>query len=209
MNGMIKMTTDADAPTMETNTSEDDGKAEKRAARLEKLKKAETLNFAVDAGVRAFLARSAKAQGLDLSHMMQKIVEGYIIDSAPKDSELSKRLTAKRAVIDMTQNFASEMDAAGQFDDHFILNVLKKAASNPTFAEAYATATGAANSKKKSKQAAHRARTTLNQQLGRVIKRTVGAKSLRNDTGRIVRSTANDALISTYTLLTKAAPAAA
>jgi hypothetical protein len=181
-------------------------KAGKRAAKLEKLKKAETINFAVDPGVSAYLTSSAKSQGLDMSHMMQKIIEGYVIETAPKDLDLSKRLSAKRAVIDMAQRTATEMDKAGQFDDHFILNVMKKSAADQSFVEAYTTATvPSADDTNKSKLMARRARITLNQQLGRVIKRTVGAKSMRKEGGGIARSSATDALISTYTLLTKAA----
>lgn len=180
-------------------------KGGKRAAKLEKLKQAETINFAVDPGVRAYLTSSAKAQGLDLSHMMQKIVEGYIIETAPAELELAQRLAAKRAVIDMAQTTATDMHAAGQFDEHFILNVIKAASANQTFVDAYSTATVAGADTHKAKLMARRARITLNQQLGRVIKRTVGAKSLRKDGGGIARSSTTDALISTYTLLTKAA----
>lgn len=197
-------------PMKKTNAkakAETAAKTGKRAAKLEKLKKADTINFAVDPGVRAYLTSTAKAQGLDLSHMMQKIVETYVIDTAPKDLDLVKRLSAKRAVIDMAQKAATELDAAGQFDDHFILNVIKKTSAEPAFVDAYTVATQADDETYKSKLMARRARTTLNQQLGRVIKRTVGAKSLRKDGGGIARSTATDALISTYTLLTKAAAA--
>lgn len=177
----------------------------KRAAKLEKLKKAETINFAVDPGVRAYLTASAKAQGLDLSHMMQKVVEGYIIDTAPADLELAQRLAAKRTVIDMAQKTATEMNTAGKFDDHFILNVIKVASADQAFVDAYNKATEAGEDTYKSKLMSRKARIALNQQLGRVIKRTVGAKSLRKEGGGIARSSTTDALISTYTLLTKAA----
>lgn len=181
------------------------GKAGKRAARLEKLKQADSINFAVDPGVRAYLTGAAKAQGLDLSHMMQKIVETYVIDTAPEDLEIVQRLAAKRAVIDMAQKTATDMDGAGQFDAHFILNVINTTAADPAFVAAYATATKAEGDTHKSKLLARRARVTLNQQLGRVIKRTVGAKSLRKSGGGIARSSTTDSLISTYTLLTKTA----
>lgn len=176
----------------------------KRAAKLEKLKQADTINFAVEPSVRAYLASAAKAQGLDLSHMMQKIVEAYVIDTAPADHELAKRLTAKRSVIDIAQKTATDLDAAGAFDSHFILNVIKAASEDAAFVDAYTLATQADGDSHKAKLLARRARTTLNQQLGRVIKRTVGAKSLRKDGGGIARSSTTDALITTYTLLTKA-----
>lgn len=193
------------AKTAKTETV---AKLGKRAARLEKLKKADTINFAVDPGVRAYLTSTAKEQGLDLSHMMQKIVEGYVIDHAPKDSEMVKRLAAKRAVIDMAQKTATDLDKAGKFDDHFILNVIKTSSSEKAFVDAYTTATQAEDDSNKAKVKARRARTTLNQQLGRVIKRTVGARSLRKAGGGIARSSATDALITTYTLLEKPKAAA-
>ena len=52
-------------------------------------------------------------------------------------------------------------------------------------------------------RAATRARVSLNQQIGRVIKKAVGARSKRNESGKIARAQVQDALISTYTLLDK------
>ena len=175
----------------------------KRAAKLEKLKKAETFNFAIDPDVRAYLTTAAREQGLDVSHLMQKIVEGYVIDTAPKDLDLAQRLAAKRAVIDLAQKTATDMDKAGDFDDHFILNVIKGCEAEASFVTAYETATKAGDDSAKARVKARRARIALNQQLGRVIKRTVGAKSLRKEGGGIARGSATDTLITTYTLLTK------
>jgi hypothetical protein len=45
----------------------------------------------------------------------------------------------------------------------------------------------------------------LNQQLGRMIKRAVGAKSKKNEAGRIARAQVSGEAISTYTLLEKSA----
>jgi len=177
----------------------------KRAAKLEKLKQADTINFAVDPAVRAYLAQTAKAEGLDLSHLMQKIVEAHVIDTAPADLPLAKRLAAKRAVIDMVQATATKLDADGAFDADFILNVVNTAAGDAAFTAAYDTATAPEGDSDKAAARARRVRTALNQQLGRVIKRTVGAKSVRKDTGGIARGTATDALIATYTLLAKPA----
>ena len=83
-----------EAPKTQAKAPNDVTKSSKRAARLEKQKKSGTRNFAFDPGVRASLIKSAKAQGLDLSHVMQKSVEGHIIHTAPKKSELSKPLSA-------------------------------------------------------------------------------------------------------------------
>ncbi|WP_299140166.1 hypothetical protein [uncultured Tateyamaria sp.] len=177
----------------------------KRAAKLEKLKQADTINFAVDPAVRTYLAQTAKAEGLDLSHLMQKIVEGYVIDTAPADLALSKRLAAKRTVIDTVQATATKLDADGAFDADFILKVVNTAAADAAFTTAYETATAADGESEKAVARARRVRTALNQQLGRVIKRTVGAKSVRKETGGIARGTATDALIATYTLLAKPA----
>jgi hypothetical protein len=177
----------------------------KRAAKLEKLKKAETFHFAIDPDVRSYLTQAAKTQGLDVSHLMQKVVEAYVIETAPKDNELAARLAAKRSVIDTVQKTAKDMDAAGDFDDHFILNVINASSADPAFVAAYETATKPEGEGNKAKLKARRTRTALNQQLGRVIKRTVGARSLRKPGGGNARSSAADALITTYTLLTKPA----
>ena len=173
------------------------------AANAEKPNNADTINFSVDPGVRSYLSSAAKAQGLDLSHLMQKVVEAYVIETGPKEMELVHRLAAKRTVIDMAQKNALDLDASGGFDAHFILNVIKASATDPVFVEAYDGATRPKDDSKQSEARSRRIRIALNQQLGRVIKRTVGAKSMRNENGAIARASATDALIGTYTLLTK------
>ncbi|MEO0402131.1 MAG: hypothetical protein AAF214_07125 [Pseudomonadota bacterium] len=196
---------EAETKSKETPTTETAPKTGKRAAKLQKLKKAETFNFAIDADVRAYLTQAAHDQGLDLSHLMQKIVEGYVVETAPADTALSVRLAAKRSVIDAVQKTATDMDTAGKFDDHFILNVIKASSADAAFVTAYETATAAEGDTNKAKVKARRTRTALNQQLGRVIKRTVGARSVRKEGGGTARSSAADALITTYTLLAKPA----
>ncbi|MEL6450796.1 MAG: hypothetical protein AAFQ19_06015 [Pseudomonadota bacterium] len=193
------------AKTSAEDTKTPAGKVGKRAAKLEKLKQAETINFSIDPDVRNFLVNTAKAQGLDLSHLMQKITESYVVEHAPSDTAFAQRLAGKRQVIDIAQKTAEEMDKEGAFDDHFILNVIKKSAADKAFVSAYDAATRAAGEGPRDLAKATRAKTALNQQLGRVIKRTVGAKSLRKPEGGIARASASDALITTYTLLTKQA----
>ena len=174
----------------------------KRAQKLKRLAKAANVTFALDPSVRSFIEAQAKEAGMDMTHFMQKMVEKHILATAPKGDELAKRLEAKRAVIDHTVEMAQALDKAGKFDDHFILTVVKEAATDKDFVAQYKVAI---NGEGMTEKAAERARVSLNQQMGRLVKTAVGAKSKRNEGGKIMRAQVTDTLISTYTLLTKAA----
>ncbi|MBM1815379.1 hypothetical protein [Pseudosulfitobacter pseudonitzschiae] len=175
----------------------------RRAKRLEKLAKASTVTFTVEPSVRQFMDAQAKAAGMNLTHYMQQMVETHVIQSAPADDALGQRLAAKRKVISDVVARAKKMDEAGQFDDHFILKVVQDIAKDDDFAAQYELAsTGGAQA---GSRAASRARVSLNQQIGRVIKKAVGARSKRTEGGKIARAQVQDAMISTYTLLDKPA----
>ncbi len=173
-----------------------------KARRMEKLAKASTVTFTVEPAVRRFLDAQAKATGLNLTHYMQKLVESHVIDAAPADDPLALRLAGKRHVIDQAVALATTLDKAGKFDDHFILTVVQEAEKDPDFVAQYAAAIGGKEAK--GTRAAARARVSLNQQIGRVIKKSIGARSKRNEAGKIVRAQVQNAMIVTYTLLEKA-----
>lgn len=179
------------------------GKADKkvngRARRLEKLEKASTVTFMLELPVRKFMDVQAKAAGMNMTHYMQKLVETHVIATSPKDDALALRLAAKRHVIDQTVAMAKKLDAAGKFDENFILTVVKEAQKDAEFKAKYETALGEVDAEGKSS----RARVSLNQQIGRVIKKSVGARGKRNEQGRVVRAQVQDAVIATYTLLEK------
>tara|TARA_R110000787_G_scaffold31798_2_gene84257 strand:+ start:1681 stop:1923 length:243 start_codon:yes stop_codon:yes gene_type:complete len=80
---------------------------------------------------------------------------------------------------------------------------MKEAAEDPDFAAQYALGIGGKEAE--GTRAAARARVSLNQQMGRLIKKAVGARSKRTEKGKIARAQVQGALITTYTLLEKAA----
>ncbi|WP_298857626.1 hypothetical protein [uncultured Sulfitobacter sp.] len=176
-----------------------DKKVGGRARRLEKLEKASTVTFMLELPVRKFMDAQAKAAGMNMTHYMQKLVETHVIATAPKDDALALRLAAKRHVIDHTVALAKKLDEAGKFDENFILTVVKEAQKDANFKAQYETALGEMDEDGKSS----RARVSLNQQIGRVIKKSVGARGKRNEQGRVVRAQVQDAVIATYTLLEK------
>ncbi len=177
--------------------------ATRRAVRMESVSKATNVTFTLELPVRRFIDAQAKAAGMNLTHYMQKLVEDHVINAAPEDDALALRLAAKRNVIGYAVTLAGEMDAAGKFDEHFILNVVKEAAEDPEFAAQYALALGGKDAI--GTRPAERARISLNQQIGRLVKKAVGARSKRTDKGKIARAQVQGTLISTYTLLEKAA----
>ena len=190
-----------DLPTVTVDAAEQP--ASRRERRLEKLANSSNLSFTVEPAVRRLLERRARAEGMNLTHYMQKLVETHVIETAPADDALARRLAAKRQVIAQTVALATRMEAEGGFDENFILKVVQRAAQDPDFGAQYTIAT-TGGTEPDSRRAA-RARVSLNQQIGRVIKKAVGARSKRGASGKIVRAQVENELISTYTLLEKAA----
>ena len=113
---------------------------------------------------------------------------------------LAERIRAKRAVIDHTVTLAQSLDAEGKFDENFVLTVMKTAAKDEEFMMIYNTAIGFNPETKK----AH-GQKALNQQLGRLIRKSVGATGIKTDAGRVARAQVAGEVISSYTLLTKKA----
>ncbi|NNK15324.1 MAG: hypothetical protein HKP51_00300 [Sulfitobacter sp.] len=172
-----------------------------RARRMEAMAKASTVTFTLEPAVHRFMEAQAKAAEMNLTHYMQKLVETHVIDAAPKNDPLAMRLAGKRHVINHALKTATQLDAAGKFDEHFILTVIKEAEKDGEFAKQYAAALGGKDAE--GTKAGERQRVSLNQQVGRVIKKAVGARSKRNENGKIARAQVTGSIISTYTLLEK------
>jgi hypothetical protein len=172
-----------------------------RARRLEKIEKASTVTFTMELPVRKFMGAQAKAAGMNMTHYMQKLVETHVIEAGAADEPLVRRLAAKRQVIDQAVALATKLDAAGKFDENFIFTVVNEAGKDADFKAQYEIALGdvAEGGEAQTK----RARVSLNQQIGRVIKKSVGARSKRNEQGKIARGQATDTFVATYTLLEK------
>lgn len=185
----------------------DDIKASARARRLEKIEKASTVTFTLELPVRKFMEAQAKAAGMNMTHYMQKLVETHVIEAAPADEPLARRLAAKRDVIGQVVALSTKLDADGKFDENFILTVVGEAGKDAGFTSQYELALGVDGKENPAK--VKRARVSLNQQIGRMIKKSVGARSKRNEHGKISRGQATDTFVATYTLLEKPAPAAA
>ncbi|MCX7566385.1 hypothetical protein OS189_08525 [Sulfitobacter sp. F26169L] len=178
-------------------------KAGGRARKLEKIEKASTVTFSLELPVRKFMDAQAKAAGMNLTHYMQKLVETHVIEAGSADEPLARRLAAKRQVIDQAVALATKLDAAGKFDEHFIMTVVDEAGKDAGFKAQYEIALGEDGEGNEAK--VKRARVSLNQQIGRVIKKSVGARSKRNEHGQIARAQAANAFVATYTLLEKPA----
>ena len=175
-------------------------KTDRRAGRMKRMAEANTVTFVMETEVRKFISGEAKAAGMDVAPFIQKLVENYVLDTAPADLPLARRIAAKRAVLDRAVEAARELESAGGFDEHFILNVVKKASSEKEFLDSYETAVDANTANER--QLA-RAQAPINQQMGRLIKRAAGARSKRDEAGKIMRGQVTGELISTYTLLEK------
>lgn len=183
--------------------AKDGAKPTTRKARVaERIAAANKISFSLETEVRKLAQEAAKANGMDMGHFMQKLVENHVLETAAPDNELAQRLRAKRAVIDRAVSLAQEIDAKGGFDEHLILTVMKTATKDADFVRAYAVACGGAANDDNAPNAKLAA--ALNQQLGRLIKKAVGARSKRNETGKIARGQVSGEAITTYTLLQKA-----
>lgn len=175
-------------------------RAEQRKARLARLAEANKITLILQGDVRKAIAAQARGEGMDINHFIQKIVEDHIVATHPEDDPLARRLAARRGVIEAAVTRARELDADGRFDAHFIRTVMQSLAADPGFSDLYKTAISAEDPGTKR---ADRARVSLNQQLGRLIKRAAGAKSKRDAKGTIQRAQVEGELITSYTLLVK------
>ena len=184
----------------------DDKKASGRARRLEKIEQASTVTFTLELPVRKFMETQAKAAGMNMTHYMQKLVQTHVIEAAPSDEPLARRLAAKREVIGRVVALSTKLDTDGKFDENFILTVVGEAGKDADFTAQYELALGVDTTENPAK--AKRARVSLNQQIGRMIKKSVGARSKRNEQGKISRGQATNAFVATYTLLEKPGAAA-
>lgn len=155
--------------------------------------------FSLEPAVRARFAAEAKTAGMELGHDLQKVLENHLLESAAGDDEPAARIRATRAVIDRIIELATGPDTGGQFDEHFVPTVMKAAAGDKGFMEDYQAAIAG-----EGKKAAH-AQKPLNQQLGRLIRKSVGAKGMRTEAGRVDRAQVTGEIITSYTLLTKQA----
>ncbi|WP_133358050.1 hypothetical protein [Antarcticimicrobium luteum] len=149
--------------------------------------------------VRRYLAARARDEGMDMGHFLQKLAESHVLETAPAGDPLAAQIGARRGVIDHVIKLAQAMDQEGAFDADFILRVMQRAHANPAFAGMYTAAVTEAGKPKLTS----RAGVALNQQLGRLIKRAVGAKSKRDAEGKILRAQVKDEVITSYTLLEK------
>lgn len=172
----------------------------KRKKRREKMAEANKVTFILEGDVRKFVATQARDAGMDVAPYLVKLVEEQIMAAAPAGDRLGDRLRAKRAVLDRAVTLARASVEAGEFDQDFILSVMKKASQDAGFKVLYESAVGA-----KGDRPARSARAALNQQLGRLIKRAAGARSKRDESGKIMRSQVQDEILTSYTLLEKAA----
>lgn len=181
----------------ESKEPKTEAKTEKKGRRAVRLAKATNVAFSLEPKVRARFAEEARAEGMELGHYLQKVLENHLLDTAKEGDELADRIRAKRKVIDLVVSFSKELDEQGKFDEHFVVTVMKAAAADKEFMEAYTTAIGG-----EGKEAA-RAQKPLNQQLGRLIRKSVGAKGIKTDAGRVARAQVQGEIITSYTLLTK------
>jgi len=163
-----------------------------------KAKAANAANF-LEPEVRQTVRRVAKEQGMEVNHLLQKAVETWLIDNQEIEAGLRARLSAKREVLDTAVALARSIDADGGFDAHLILTVIRRITTDDGTAPVYAAAIGDAGEGEAPRRA------SLNQQLGRVIKAAVGAKTKRNEDGRIARVQVTGEAITSYSLLEKAA----
>lgn len=196
----------ADKTTTVAKAAKAEAKATGRARRLEKIEKASTVTFTLELPVRKFMDAQAKAAGMNMTHYMQKLVETHVIEAGAADEPLAVRLAAKRKVLDQVVALATKLDAAGKFDENFILTIVSEAGKDADFKTQYELALGVEASEGEAK--VKRARVSLNQQIGRMIKKSVGARSKRNEQGQIARGQASNTFVATYTLLEKPAATA-
>ena len=113
-----------------------------KAVKADKIERASTVTFTLELPVRKFMDAQAKAAGMNMTHYMQKLVETHVIEAGAADEPLAVRLAAKRKVLDQVVALATKLDAAGKFDENFILTVVSEAGKDADFKTQYELALG-------------------------------------------------------------------
>lgn len=157
----------------------------------------EMVAFRLEPIVRHTLEALAKKDGMEVSAYMQRLLRLHAANSefmAPADRD---RIVTSERLLNIAVRTARELVAAGQFDQHFTLTVIRKLFTDPAFQADYERVVGGG-----AYSHGLPGKAPLNMSLGWQIKSAIGAAPLLDDRGKPRRAQIRNEPIQSYTLLT-------
>ena len=161
------------------------------------------ISLRLDGAVHGTLERVAREEGLSTEALIQRILTRHATRCARERDLLQAaeidRLEREQRIFATAVRRARELDAAGAFDEHFTLTVMRDLVNDPDFRAEYESAVGG-----DAYESGLPGKSPLNMYLGWYIKNAVAdAVPLRDANHRPRRRQVRDEPIQSYTLLTK------
>ena len=104
------------------------------------------VSFRVDSGIYATGKLIAEAEGVSTEAYFQRIVTRDITDVARRRNLMDRteidRLEREQTILERAVRHARELDEAGEFDEHFILTVVRGLMTDPGFRADYEAVVG-------------------------------------------------------------------
>lgn len=160
---------------------------------------ASTYNFSfrTEASVGSAIADLAKKEGIDRNAYAQRVLTNHAISKGDMDADECTRLQHSHKILDWAVAKARELDGAGLFNEHLILDVIKAAMIDPDIRAKYEKVVGGdAYMRLPGKK-------PINLNLGSYIKNAVDAKPKLDTSGKPERINVINQPIQSYTLLRK------
>ncbi len=159
------------------------------------------LSLRLDPGVLAALSAQAHAAGMEVQAYIQAVLRRHALESGQLAADERRRLLRNDRILQLAVARAREVHAAGGFDEHFILTVMRRLIAEPDFRALYEEAVGGDAFTPGLPE-----KSPLNMYLGWHIRHAVGAEPLLDSRGRTRRATVRGEVLQSYMLL--ASPAA-
>lgn len=160
------------------------------------IEKPAKITFKIQSYIHETLANIAKKESIDISGVVQKIVEEYVIGEKLISKDMKDALELYNKIIFLAKAKSRDIFDRGLFDEHFTLTVFQELMKDVYFREIYEKAIGGDAYDKKLE-----GKNPLNMYLGWYIKNTISAEPVLDEKGKPKRIFVSNEPIQSYTAL--------
>lgn len=155
-----------------------------------------SLTLRLDAGVLETLRQQAHGAGMEVQAYIQAILRRHALDSGQMPADERRRLLRNDRILELAVTRARQAFDGGDFNQHFILTVMRHLIAEPGFRALYEEAIGGDAFTPGLPE-----KSPLNMYLGWHICHAVGAVPLLDPRGRARRATVRGEVVLSYMLL--------
>ena len=160
------------------------------------IEKPAKITFKVQGYVYEALANIAKKESIEISGVVQKIIEEYVIRKKLISQEMEEALELYNEIIGLAKAKSRDIFDHGLFNEHFTLTVFQELMKDLHFREIYEKAIGGDAYDKKLD-----GKNPLNMYLGWYIKNEISAEPVLDEKGKPKRIFVSNEPIQSYTVL--------